>query len=527
MNRTTMMPALVALAALAAAGAIASAFATSSGPTSAPGQPGAFLEDAARRYFPGGASEAPQKRLFRLTRDQLDATAAHLLPRHVPQSVKAHMPRDPLQTNYEFAELIGLNAANLGPLRSWIGEIAAQAARSPQGIVDCPAPAASDCLAREARRFVLRAFRHDAGEEQVGRIVSFYLSGVEKIGFEKATGELVEIVLSSPHFLFRKEIDIDRRGRLAPAQLLQAITYTIADAPPEQLGLTPADAIRLQQSGGDALAILDSILASKAAREKLVRFFMAWLEIREPGEFTISKEVFPEFNAAYASAMLDESRRFLRAALARPAPRLADITEASSGADPSQRFGILSQPAVIASHSGPDGTRLVKRGVFWVRKVMCMDLEPPPKEAHSDLYGTLETTERKRIEVATQPAACVGCHKIINPFAFFQESWDALGRWRTKDNGFPIDTSIAVDFLDEGPLETRSPVEALKAFTGSLMFKQCFVRQLFRFYVGRGEEAADEPLLRRMFLELAGGPEQDILKLIRLLAVSDRLSRRQ
>ena len=42
--------------------------------------------------------------------------------------------------------------------------------------------------------------------------------------------------------------------------------------------------------------------------------------------------------------------------------------------DPAQRLGIFTQPAVIASHSGPTTTRLVKRGVFFTRKVMCMPL---------------------------------------------------------------------------------------------------------------------------------------------------------
>ena len=50
--------------------------------------------------------------------------------------------------------------------------------------------------------------------------------------------------------------------------------------------------------------------------------------------------------------------------------------------------------------------------------------------------------------------------------------------------GAPVDASISVDFLDEGPLATSSPVEALRAFTRSWRFQQCFARQLFRFYIG-------------------------------------------
>ena len=172
-------------------------------------------------------------------------------------------------------------------------------------------------------------------------------------------------------------------------------------------------------------------------------------------------------------------------------------------------------------------SRPIKRGVFWVRKVMCMDLEPPPKDIHPKLYELTGATERQRIEQSTAGPNCAGCHKVINPFAFFQESYDALGRWRAEDKGLPIDTSMLIDFLDEDPVKTTSAVEALRTLTGSLMFKQCFVRQLFRFYMGRNEEPSDDQLLRRMFFEFAHKDEQDILGALRTLVSSDRIDRRQ
>ena len=71
-------------------------------------------------------------------------------------------------------------------------------------------------------------------------------------------------------------------------------------------------------------------------------------------------------------------------------------------------------------------------------------------------------------------------------------------------------------------MTTQSPVEAMKVLTSSTMFKQCFVRQLFRFYMGRNEEASDDPVLRRMFLKFSN-TDQDILKTVSVLAASDRI----
>ena len=517
------------------------------------------IEELADEYFPGEVADAAPRRLFRLTRDQLDMTVKWLLPRHYQLSVKETMAKDPLQTNYEFAELLSLNDANLSPLRKWIAEIAARVRKDPAGIIDCPAPAAGgtadvECLKREAERFVLRAFRGDVmGEKTLARLSGFFVDGVKASGQAKATGDLVEATLNSPEFLFRKELITGKRGQLAPTQLLAALTYTMADVPPQKLGLEPSEAVLHLQPGDNGARdnTVKSILASPDAREKLVRFLKAWLEIKEPAEFRISQQAYPEFTPKLAQAMADETDRFLRQQLSKPRPSLKDITQSSetfvskalegiyetkpadaAGSkpvqlDPARRLGIFTQPAVLASHSGPVGTQPIKRGVFWVRKVMCRDLDPPPQGLDISLYESEATTERKRIEQSTNKTACIGCHKIIDPFGFAFESYDAIGRWREKDNGFPVDTSIKIDFLDEPTASTNTPVEALRVLTSSVMFKQCFVRQAFRFYMGRKEEPTDDRILKRMFLQFAANDDQDILQLVATLAAADPVVRRQ
>src|SRR5262245_58212096 len=61
------------------------------------------LFDIALKYFPGQTASAGNKRMFRLTRAQLDATTQSLLPAHFKASAVTTLPRDPLQTNYEYA----------------------------------------------------------------------------------------------------------------------------------------------------------------------------------------------------------------------------------------------------------------------------------------------------------------------------------------------------------------------------------------------------------------------------------------
>jgi hypothetical protein len=194
--------------------------------------------------------------------------------------------------------------------------------------------------------------------------------------------------------------------------------------------------------------------------------------------------------------------------------------------DPSQRLGLFTQPGVLASHSGPTTTRLVKRGVFFTRKVMCMPLGAPPPDVDTTIPPTAGATERQRIETVTAPQRCAGCHAFINPFGFMLENFDAIGRWRTTDEGTPIDANITVTFLDEGKLTASSPVDALRGFTRSFRFQQCFARQLFRFYTGRDEAVGDDPVLRQMFFDFANNDKQEIVGMLHTLASSSAFSGR-
>jgi len=356
------------------------------------------------------------------------------------------------------------------------------------------------------------------------------------------------VTLTSPNYVYRDEVLTNGSGVLLPAQRLQHMSYTLADAPPETLGLSSAAPAASLATADDVARTVDLLLGTPEARAKLMRFFISWLEIKEPDEFTIAPTVFPEFTPALAAAMVDEVKTFLNAQLSQGAPTLKDVTQSTqsfvsdamasiygisppggtklTALDPKQRLGIFTLPGVITSHSGPDTTRLVKRGVFFTRKVMCMPLGQPPAGVNTAIPSTATGTERQKVESVTKTGACPACHTVINPFGFMQENFDPLGRWRTLDNGFPIDPSVSVDFLDEGPFTAATPVEALKGFTGSLRFKQCFVRQMFRFYTGRDEGPADDPVLRQMFFGFANNDEQAVVQLLRVLGNSSSFSQR-
>jgi hypothetical protein len=500
----------------------------------------------ATKYFPAQDVGSAPKRLARLTRTQLDLTVKSLVPSYTGTTASVTVPPDPLQTNYEYAANLAFNDANFTPYSKWVDGVAAAARAKPAVVADCAAMNnAPACLQAGAKAFAARAFRGAATDAQLQRFADFFSTSVAQgIALPDAAADLVTLILMSPSFSFRDEVLTDTASFLLPAQRLQNMTYTLADAPPEAVGLSSATP---QPSLADAAAVqatVDKILATPEARAKLMRFFMSWLEVRDADQFTIDPTAFPEFTPAVAQAAIDETKAFLTKQLSAAAPVLKDVTQSTASfvtqavaplygvktppatLDPTQRLGIFTQPAVIASHSGPTTTRLVKRGVFFVRKVMCMPLGNPPQGVDTSVPMNAGATERERIASVTAMAPCSACHGIINPFGFMLENYDAIGRWRTQDAGHPVDPSINVTFLDEGPLNTTSPVDALKGFTGSARFKQCFARQMFRFYMGRDELATDDPLLRTMFFDFANNDSQAIVKVLQTLGNAPAFSQR-
>src|SRR5204862_2538771 len=68
---------------------------------------------------------------------------------------------------------------------------------------------------------------------------------------------------------------------------------------------------------------------------------------------------------------------------------------------------------------------------------------PPPvvpalKENHT--VGKTQTMRERMAEHRANPA-CAGCHKLMDPVGFSLENYDALGRWRTAEDGVRIDAA--------------------------------------------------------------------------------------
>ena len=493
--------------------------------------------ERAEQFFPN-TGDFPERRLFRLTVEQLQATARVVLPELELPELARTMPEDPLETNYAYSDNLSVNGANFPPYIGWVAEVAAAALAAPRGVVDC-ADVDTACLRTESERWVRRAFRNASADAQVARLVDFFTSSVDEVGFGAAVRDLVDVTLTSPSFVFRDEASTGPDGALPAAQRLQQLTYTLTDLPPEALGFELGQEEDVFASESSIEVATAHVLESDAAHAKLVRFLMAWLEIDAPQDFTLAPTMFPEFTPDVASALVSDLQAWMSEGLASPAKSLnaittGDVAPQSAALDglysadqAGERFGVFTHPAFIASHSGPDSTRLVKRGVFFVRKALCVEMQPPPAGIDTNIPAAPNVTERERIEVATSAAECTGCHTFINPFGFMLERYDALGRYRTRDEaGLSIDSSVDIDFLSDVRVDADSAGRALPPLVSSDSFQQCFARQLFRYYVGRKEAPEDDPVLRQMWFAFVTR-EQSLVDILEQLGASELLHYRK
>ncbi len=100
------------------------------------------------------------------------------------------------------------------------------------------------------------------------------------------------------------------------------------------------------------------------------------------------------------------------------------------------------------------------------------------------------------------------------------EQYDPVGRWRTADQGLPIDSSGTIVNTMDADGTFNGGVELATRLGGSQEVRECVVRQWFRYANGRSEIEGDACTLERLNKAFdAGG--HDMRELRVQIALSD------
>ena len=102
-------------------------------------------------------------------------------------------------------------------------------------------------------------------------------------------------------------------------------------------------------------------------------------------------------------------------------------------------------------------------------------------------------TTRQRFEEHSKNP-CASCHLLIDPIGFAFESYDGIGRYRTTDNGQPVDASGTLQ-LGSRTLTFKSAVDLMPALAATDEVRSCVATQLMRYLIRREETRGDVPSL--------------------------------
>jgi Protein of unknown function (DUF1592)/Protein of unknown function (DUF1588) len=260
------------------------------------------------------------------------------------------------------------------------------------------------------------------------------------------------------------------------------------------------------------------LLATPAAREALRTFLHQWLGTNRLTRVRKDPTFYPTFNEAMASSMTGELDRFYDIALASGSlralftwnasfadPTLArlygvSVTGPGFGLlalDPRIRKGVLTRAGFLAAHADTDSSGPVTRGIFVLESILCSPLPPPPANVPPALRASdpqaRNLTTRERFEEHLSNAVCASCHKVIDGVGFAFEEFDAIGAYRTIENGQPVDSTGSVAGTGEMDGEYRGVGELATKLSGSQHLVDCYLKQGYRYAMGQSEPHGDDP----------------------------------
>jgi len=183
-----------------------------------------------------------------------------------------------------------------------------------------------------------------------------------------------------------------------------------------------------------------------------------------------------------------------------------------------ERFGILTHPSWLVSHSDAMDNHAIRRG-RWIReRLLGGGIPDVPITVDAMLPNESGSTLRERMRV-TRREYCWTCHQKMDPLGLPFEMYNHAGVYRTTELDKPVDTTGEI--IDSGDSaidgEVANAIEMIRKIADSERAEQVFVRHAFRFWMGRNETLNDGPVLReahRAYKESGGSMNALIVALL-------------
>jgi hypothetical protein len=379
-------------------------------------------------------------------------------------------------------------------------------------------PCATTILSRLARR----AYRRPVTDADLSGLLRFYDEGQKSGGFETGIEMALRAMLASPKFVFRVERDpagvsAGRIYELSDLELASRLSFFLWSSIPDDELLAAAEARRLREPATLTRQI-QRMLADPKSQALVTNFAGQWLHIRNLRSATPDKNDFPNFDRTLLQAFERELNLFMSSVIRENRSVLdlltADYTFVNerlaqhygishvsgshfrrvSNIDDARR-GLLGKGGILLVTSHADRTSPVLRGKWILDNLVGSPPPPPPPEvpALPDAQGAKPLTMRERMEQHRANPVCSACHKVMDPLGLALENFDAIGTWRTDDNGTRVDAS--------GQLTDGTKIDGVTGLREALLKRPdvlatTVAEKLMTYALGRGLEPEDMPAVR-------------------------------
>ena len=393
------------------------------------------------------------------------------------------------------------------------------------------------CARRIVSTLAKHAFRRPLTAADVNGLMTFYAGGKKEGGhFDEGIEAALQRILADPEFIYRREpepagLAAGKSYRISDLALASRLSFFLWSSIPDDELIDVAAQGRLKDP-----AVLEQqvrrMLKDPRSDALVANFTGQWLGVRSLKTSEPVVNLFPDFDDNLRNAYQRETELFFASVVQEDRSVLdlltADYTfvnerlakqygipniygpqfrRVTLPAELDMRRGLLGKGALLTVTSNAARTSPVTRGKWFLQTFLGVSPPDPPgdvpafKEKAADTTGNLKApTMRQALEAHRINTACASCHKIFEPMGLALENFDAVGAWRTEDEGQRIDAS--------GVLPDGTTIDGITDLRSSLVrYSPQFVRvvteKLLIYALGRGVEYEDMPLVRSIVRESA------------------------
>jgi hypothetical protein len=381
------------------------------------------------------------------------------------------------------------------------------------------------CAKQILARLMRGAYRRPVTDADLAAPMKFFRDAKTN-GFDHGIEMAICAVLVSPEFLFRIERDptgiaVNTAYRISDLELATRLSFFLWSSIPDESLISAAAQGKLRTP-----AILEAqvrrMLADPRSGALGTNFAGQWLRLRSLASITPDMRAFPDFDDNLRQAFREETEMLFdtvvnedRSVLDLLSARFTFVNERLAkhygipnvygsrfrridlDAD-SVRGGLLRQGSILMATSYATRTSPVIRGK-WILENLLGTAPPPPPAAvpalRENAVGLKSLSMRERVAEHRANPACASCHNLMDPVGFSLENYDAVGRWRTTEEGKPIDSAGG---LPDGRKFDGAAGLQKAILDRPELFAQTLTEKLLTYALGRGIEYYDAPAVRKI-----------------------------